>query len=149
MADQNDGPRPPPINLQPGQVPTQAQIEQIQAHMRADAARMGISFEAYIEQLKAAHAAQVAAQQAQQAQQGQHQHGPNCNHDHSGNGQQMVQQEVQPGPPKPEAVAMASFLMAQDLKVRTCIFQENRKDMFRGTKLPGSVRGCLLIYLPS
>jgi translocation protein SEC62 len=130
-----DGPRPPPIDLQPGQVPTPAQIEQIQAHMRADAERMGISFEAYIEQLKAAHAAQVAAQQQAQ---GEHQHGPNCNHDHSHDGQQMVQQEVQPGPPKPEAVAMANFLMGQDLKVRTCIFQENRKDMFRGRDLLAS-----------
>ena len=124
--DAKDGPRPPQIQLQPGQQPTQEQIEQIQAHMRADAARMGISFEEYIEQLKSAHQAQLEAQ-AQQ-----HAHGPNCNHDHSHEQQGQVQQQVVPGPPKPEAVALANFLKSQDLKMRTCIFQEKRKDMFRG-----------------
>lgn len=33
---------------------------------------------------------------------------------------------------KPEALAVAKFLRSQDLKLRTCIFEGNRKDMFKG-----------------
>ncbi|KAF2668690.1 translocation protein [Microthyrium microscopicum] len=126
----SDGPRPPPVQLTPGQQPTQEQIEAIQAHMHADAERMGLTFEAYIEKLKAMHQQQLEAQQQQQ---GQHVHGPNCNHDHSHDHEHegQTQQQVTPGPPKPEALALASFLKNQDLKMRTCIFQEKRKDMFR------------------
>jgi translocation protein SEC62 len=42
------------------------------------------------------------------------------------------QQPIAPGPPKPEALALAKFLRGQDLKPRTCILNGERKDMFRG-----------------
>ncbi|GAM84674.1 hypothetical protein ANO11243_026730 [Dothideomycetidae sp. 11243] len=35
------------------------------------------------------------------------------------------------GPPKPEALAVANFLKSQDLKPRTCLLNNDRKDMFR------------------
>jgi translocation protein SEC62 len=105
--------------------------------MRKDADRMGITMDQYIAKLKEAHAQQIEAQQRQQqAQQGGHQHGPNCDHDHDHehqHGPPAQHQPVQPGPPKPEALALAAFLKNQNLKLRTCIFQEKRKDMFRGT----------------
>jgi translocation protein SEC62 len=126
-----DGPLPPPIQLVPGQPPTQAQIQAIQAHMQRDAQRLGLTMEEYVGKLREAQA------QHQAQQQGGHQHGPNCNHDHDGHShgppqQQPVPQAVQPGPPSPEALALAGWLKKQDLKVRTCLFQEKRKDMFRG-----------------
>ena len=55
----------------------------------------------------------------------------------------------QPGPPgqqvqhvnlnqgveaKPEALAVAKFLRSQNLKCRTCIFDGQRKDMFKGNE---------------
>jgi translocation protein SEC62 len=111
-------PTPPPIHLEPGQQPTPEQIQQVQAHMRADAERLGLTMEQYIEKLKEQAAAHHRAQMEAQAQQ---QEQP-----------QQQQQQVQQGPPKPEAIAVANFLRSQDLKPRTCIFQEKRKDMFRG-----------------
>jgi translocation protein SEC62 len=82
--------------------------------------------EQYIERIKEQAMAQ---QRAQMEAQGQEQHA------------QQHQQQVQPGPPKPEALAVATFLRAQDLKPRTCIFQEKRKDMFRGwsPSFPGQI----------
>jgi translocation protein SEC62 len=110
-------PTPPPVNIAPGQQPTQEQIQQIQQHFRDEAQRMGISYEEYIEKVKEQAMAQQKAQmEAQQQQQ-----------------QQQQQEPIQPGPPKPEALAVAKFLRAQDLKPRTCIFQEKRKELFRGT----------------
>jgi translocation protein SEC62 len=106
-------PTPPPVQLVPGQPPTQEQIQQIQAHFRKEAAQMGLPYEEYIERVKAQAAAQQKAHmEAQQ--------------------QQQQQEPIQPGPPKPEALAVANWLKKQDLKPRTCIFQEKRKEMFRG-----------------
>lgn len=45
--------------------------------------------------------------------------------------QQAQQQPIQPGPPKPEALAVANWLKGQDLKPRTVVHDEKRKDMFR------------------
>jgi translocation protein SEC62 len=110
-------PTPPPVHLVPGQQPTPEQIQQIQSHFRNEAEKMGISYEEYIEGVKAQAAAQQAQMQAQaQQQQAQQQH----------------QEPIQPGPPKPEALAVANFLRTQDLKPRTCLFQEKRKELFRG-----------------
>jgi translocation protein SEC62 len=126
-----NGPTPPPIQILPGQQPTREQIAAIQEHMRKDAGRLGLSMDQYVQKLREAH------EQQQRAQQGGHQHGPNCNHDHDHDhghqhGPPPGAQPVQPGPPKPEALAVAKFLKTQDLKLRTCIFQGQRKDMFRG-----------------
>lgn len=41
-------------------------------------------------------------------------------------------QPITPGPPNPAALAVAAFLKNQDLKMRTCILNGQRKDMFKG-----------------
>ncbi|KAG9236190.1 putative translocation protein sec62 [Amylocarpus encephaloides] len=68
----------------------------------------------FIEKLKAQ---QMAAQQAAQQQAAQQ--------------EQAQQQPITPGPPNPAAVALAAFLKGQDLKMRTCILNGQRKDMFK------------------
>jgi len=104
---------------QPGQQPTPEQIQMMQRQLAAEAEKHGISVQEYVQRLKAQamaqHQAQMQAQmQAQQQQQ-----------------QQQQQQPIQPGPPKPEAIAVANFLKSQDLKPRTVIHDEKRKDMFK------------------
>lgn len=91
--------------------------------MRAEAERRGLTVQQYIEELK-----KEAMQRHQHQQQMQQQGGPQ-----GGQGQQGTAQPIQPGPPKPEAIAVANFLKSQDLKPRTVIHDEKRKDMFRGT----------------
>jgi len=95
---------------------------------------MGITFEEYVGKIREMAMAQ------QRAAMENHVHGPECNHghqhDHGHQHQEGTNEAVQPGPPKPEAVALANFLKNQDLKVRTCIFQEKRQDMFRGVPFP-------------
>lgn len=113
---------------QPGQQPTPEQIQAMQRQIAAEAQKAGLTIQQYVEKLKQQafqqHQAQMAQQQQMQAQQqAQQQHQQT---------QQGQQQPIAPGPPKPEALAVANFLKAQNLKQRTCIFQEKRKDMFRG-----------------
>ena len=104
-------PMPPP-----GQQPSPEQIQAMQRQIAEAAQREGLTIQQYVEKLKQQAMQQhQAQQQAQAAQQ-----------------QQQTQQPIAPGPPKPEAIAVAKFLKSQDLKTRTCIFQEKRKDMFRG-----------------
>lgn len=114
-----------PHGLQPGQQPTPEQIRQMQQQIAAEAQKAGLTVPQYIERVKQQamqqHQAQMAAQRQQQQQQAQGQQGAQP-------GQQVP---IQPGPPKPEAIAVAKFLQGQDLKQRTCIFQEKRKDMFK------------------
>jgi translocation protein SEC62 len=45
-------------------------------------------------------------------------------------------QPITPGPPNPAALAVATFLKNQDLKMRTCILNGQRKDMFKGISSP-------------
>lgn len=77
-----------------------------------------------------AMAARMAQQQGGQAGPPGHQHA----HPQQGSpgppGQ--TRQAIHPGPPKPEALAVAQFLRSQDLKTRTSILNGERKDMFRG-----------------
>lgn len=111
------GPMPP---LQPGQQPSPEQIRQMQAQLAAEAQKAGMTVPQYVERLKAQAMQQHQARQQQAQQQGGQQ------------GAQPGQQvPIQPGPPKPEAIAVAKFLQSQNLKNRTCIFQEKRKDMFK------------------
>lgn len=121
-------PTPPPVQLVPGQPPTQEQIAEIQAHFRKEAAEFGISYEAYIELVKAQAAKQQQAMMEAQQQQ-----------------QQQQQEPIQPGPPKPEALAVANWLRKQELKPRTCIFQEKRKEMFRGESIRAFLEAISLI----
>lgn len=120
---QPGGPFPP---MQPGQQPSPEQIRQMQAQLAAEAQKAGMSVPQYVEKLKAQAMQQHQMRQQQAQQQSQQQ----------GQMQQQAAQPgeqipIQPGPPKPEALAVAKFLQSQNLKNRTCIFQEKRKDMFK------------------
>ncbi|KAF1992495.1 translocation protein [Aulographum hederae CBS 113979] len=108
--------------LQPGQQPTPEQIRAMQEQIAREAAEHGISVQEYVERLKAQamqqHQAQMAQQQQMQQQQQQQM-------------QQAQQVPLQPGPPTPEAMLVANFLRSRDLKTRTALLQEKRRDMFR------------------
>lgn len=86
----------------------------MQRQLALDAQKNGMTVPQFVEKLKAQAMAQQQAQQQAAAQ-----------------AQQQQQQPIQPGPPKPEALAVANFLKKQDLKVRTCILNGQRKDMFK------------------
>lgn len=99
----------------------------MQQQLAAEAEKAGLTVPQYVERMKAQmmRQAQMQQQQQQQAQQQQqHASGPQG----AAPGQQVP---IAPGPPKPEAIAIANFLRSQDLKMRTCIFQQQRKDMFK------------------
>lgn len=117
------GPFPP---MQPGQQPSQEQIRQMQAQLAAEAQKAGLTVPQYVERLKA-----QAMQQHQMRQQQQQQQGAVQQQAQQQGAQPGQQVPIQPGPPKPEALAVAKFLQSQDLKTRTCIFQEKRKEMFK------------------
>ena len=90
----------------------------MQRQLAAEAEKHGLSVQEYVQRLKAQAMAQQQAQMRAQMQAQQQ--------------QQQQQQPIQPGPPKPEAIAVAKWLMSQDLKPRTVIHDEKRKQMFRG-----------------
>ncbi|KAF2028308.1 translocation protein, partial [Setomelanomma holmii] len=113
------GPQPVqamPINIQGpnGEQPTPEQIRQIQMQLAAEAEKHGISVQEYVQRLREQAMAQQQAQMRAQQE-----------------AQQQQQQPIQPGPPKPEALAVANWLKTQDLKPRTVVHDEKRKDMFR------------------
>jgi hypothetical protein len=115
----SQGPQGPQIRLQPGQQPTPDQIAAMQRQLEIDAKKNGMTVPQFIAKLKEqAMAQQQAQQQAAQQQQAQQQ-----------------QQPINPGPPNPAAIAVAKFLKGQDLKMRTCILNGQRKDMFKGQLL--------------
>jgi translocation protein SEC62 len=112
-----------PINIQGpnGEQPTPEQIRQIQMQLAAEAEKHGISIQEYVQRLRQQAMAQQQAQMQAQMQAQQEQ-------------QQQQAQPIQPGPPKPEALAVANWLKSQDLKPRTVVHDEKRKDMFKGQK---------------
>lgn len=84
----------------------------------------------FIAKLKEAQLAQLKARaQAQQGGPPSQQGGPPPQ---QGQSQQGQPQPIQPGPPNPAALAVAAFLRKQDLKPRTCILNDQRKEMFKG-----------------
>jgi translocation protein SEC62 len=85
----------------------------MQAQIAAEAEKAGLTVPEYVERIK--------AQAMQQQQMRQQQQGA----------QPGKQVPIAPGPPKPEGIAVAKFLRSQDLKLRTCIFNDQRKDMFK------------------
>jgi translocation protein SEC62 len=122
-----------PIPLGPnGEKPTPEQIQQIQMQIAAEAQKHGISIQEYVQRLRQQAMAQQQAQMQAQQQAAQQQQ------------QRQQQQPIQPGPPKPEAIAVANWLKSQDLKPRTVVHDEKRKDMFRGMdhQLKTHVRVC-------
>ena len=110
--------------------PTPEQMQAMQQQFLAEAARLGLTPQQYADKLRAHAMAQQQAQQgkpqqltpeqAQQMQQMQQQQ------------QQQQRVPIGQGPPRPEAIAVAKFLRSQPLKSRTCMFQEQRKEMFKG-----------------
>lgn len=123
---------PPPPGAQQA---SPEQIQAIQQQIAAEAAKQGISVQEYIEKMRA-HAMAQRQAAGQPKGQAQGQAGPGDQHQHQQQPQQQtVQRHVnpqQPGPPNPAAIALAKFLKGQELKHRTCLYQEKRKDMFRG-----------------
>jgi translocation protein SEC62 len=116
----------PQIQFQfpPGQSPTQEQLAALRRQLETDAKKNNMTVQEFINKMKEQQRAQAAQQGGQPPAQQQ---------------QQQTQQPITPGPPKPEALAVANFLKGQDLKVRTCILNGQRKDMFKG-KDPSSSR---------
>lgn len=100
--------------MQPGQQPSPEQVRAMQAQIAAEAEKAGLTVPQYVERIKA----QAAQQQRMRQQQQQ-------------GAQPGKQVPIAPGPPKPEGIAVAKFLRSQDLKLRTCIFNDQRKDMFK------------------
>jgi translocation protein SEC62 len=95
------------------QQPSPEQVRAMQAQIAAEAEKAGLTVPEYVERIK--------AQAMQQQQMRQQQQGA----------QPGKQVPIAPGPPKPEGIAVAKFLRSQDLKLRTCIFNDQRKDMFK------------------
>jgi beta-phosphoglucomutase-like phosphatase (HAD superfamily) len=106
-----------------GGQPSTQQIQAMQQQLAAEAARHNMSVEQYINHLKAHAMKQAQAQQEQreaaaaQKQQEQEEYHVNT---------------TQPVAVNPQAVALAKWLRAQELKTRTCILSGQRKDMFKG-----------------
>jgi translocation protein SEC62 len=98
----------------------------MQRQLAIDAQRNGMTVPEFVAKLKQQQAAMQQAQAQQQAAQQGGQPQPR------GQSQQDAPQPITPGPPKPEAIAVAKFLKSQDLKQRTCILNGQRKDMFKG-----------------
>jgi translocation protein SEC62 len=132
-------PAPPPGMPTPQQLQQMIALEaqkrgmtvpQFQAFQRqqieAEAAKLNMSPQQFI-QMKQEEARQAFQRQQQAQQQGQGQ--PS---------QSQPQGQVQHIPVNgdveatPAALAVAKFLRSQDLKTRTCIFNGQRKDMFKG-----------------
>jgi hypothetical protein len=111
----------------------------MQQQLAIDAEKNGMTVPEFVEALKRQAMAQqqAAMQQQQAAQQGGHDHDHDHDHEHQHQQQQGQPQPIMPGPPKPEALALANFLKGQDLKPRTCLLNDQRKDMFKGqSQLP-------------
>lgn len=111
-------------------------VPQFQAFQRqqieTEAAKLNMSPQQFI-QMKQEEARQAFQKQQEAAQQQQQQGGGQGQP-----GQPPPQGQVQHIPVNgdveatPAALAVAKFLRSQDLKTRTCIFNGQRKDMFKG-----------------
>jgi translocation protein SEC62 len=144
MADSPQQPQSPPnpqgFTLQQGQQPTPEQIEAIRRQLAVDAQKAGMSVPEFVQKLRQqAMAQQQAAMAAQQQGQGltpQSARSPQGGLQPPQSAQTATTpgsaQPITPGPPNPAALAVASFLKNQDLKMRTCILNGQRKDMFKG-----------------
>ena len=108
--------------MSPQQFVMMKQQEQMQQRKKIDeeAQAAGMTTQQYV-MMKQQEAAQRQQQQGGQP-------------PRPGQPQQRMQQInlAQGVEPKPEALAVAKFLRSQNLKVRTCIFNGQRKDMFKG-----------------
>jgi translocation protein SEC62 len=123
----------------PGARPSPEQIAAMQQQLAAEAQKHGMSVQEFVEHIKKQRMAQMQRMQQQQQQKkeggGQDQEGaeaaPSPRPQTQPTGAPAQPQPIQPGPPNPVAIALANFLRGQDLKLRTSIFNGERKDMFR------------------
>lgn len=114
-----------------GITPQELQAKQRQ-HLATEAAKQGLTIEQYVTKLREQQIRQIQQQQQAQQQAGGQQQPP------PQQGQQQVQQQIPVVPgteAKPEAIAVAKFLRAQDLKTRVCVLDGQRRDMFKGMLL--------------
>lgn len=119
-------------------------VEQLQAFNRqqieTEAAKLGMSPQKFVEMKRREAFEQHQKQQQAAAAARQQGKGPGPGaQPQLGPGQpQVVQQQIPLNgtvQAKPEALAVAKFLRSQNLKTRTCIFNGQRKDMFKGMHL--------------
>jgi len=106
-----------------------------QKKLHEEAAKAGMSPQQFLA-MKQQEAIQAQRQAQQQAQQGGQ---PPANGQPGGPpkpGQPQMQRIDlnKPVEPKPDALAVAKYLRSQDLKLRSCIFDGQRKDMFKGER---------------
>ena len=144
---------PPPQQLNPQAIQQMIAMEaqkrgmtvpQFQAFQRQEiekqAAAAGMSPQQFIQMKQEEARQQFMKQQQQQQQPGQQGQVQGQGQPQPPQGQQQ-QQQVQHVPvngtveAKPDALAVAKFLRAQNLKTRTCIFNGQRKDMFKGSHM--------------
>ncbi|KAL4803551.1 translocation protein Sec62-domain-containing protein [Aspergillus unguis] len=108
--------------------------KQQREQLNAEAAKHGVSTEQYVAQLRmrAMAAQQKAAEVNRQLQANGQGQGPARAQPGQGPQTHSQQVPVNPNAPKdPKAIAVAQFLRSQNLKPRTCIFDGQRKDMFK------------------
>lgn len=81
--------------------------------------------------LAAAHAAQAQGQGQPGAPQAQQPGQPPAQAPQQPAKPAQQMQKIEPGPPNPAALAVANFLKKQNLKPRTCLLNDQRKEMFK------------------
>jgi len=116
-------------------------LEEFQAFQRRtieeEAQKLGITPQEFVQRKQAEAREQMMKQRAAAEAQGQAPGQAPGQPPAQGQGQPQPQQRMQqlditkPVEAKPEALAVAKFLRAQNLKTRTCIFNGQRKDMFK------------------
>lgn len=154
------GPGGPQIQFRgpPGApMPTPEQVELMKRKLVEDAQKLGMSLPQYLEHMKRQAIQQQQARMAAGAAGGQPgMMGPGGPGMPPGGlqprpgapaGAPPGARPIQPGPPKPEALALAKFLRGQDLKPRTVILKGERKEMFRGMQLFDSFIVALVVAL--
>lgn len=120
----------------------EAFVKMQREQVAAEAAKHGLTPEQYVQGLRMralqqrAAAQQAAQAQGQPGQPQQPQGAPGQPPQAPGRQQVQTQVNVNPNnPPDPKAIALAKWLRSQDLKTRTCILDGQRKDMFKGTSI--------------
>ena len=112
--------------------------QQLQQQLASEAAKRGISLQQYVTHLK-----EEAVRQYQSGT--KHDIGDGSNLQVRDGIRQKTEHQVNTGPLKEKAIALAKFLQSQDLKTRICILQEKRKEMFKGNKY--SLLSFLFLYI--
>ena len=152
---------PPPSGATPmfppgmgrGAQPTSEQIEAIKASIAQQAQKAGMTVPQFLEHVKQQQARMMAARQQQLQQQvgqqgqpqqaGQQGLAPGAAGPPQGEARLPGAMPIKPGPPNPQALAVAKFLQSQDLKPRTSILNGERRQMFRGEDAIPIVPPCI------